>query len=184
MPEFQSHPPIDAGIPVTIPSGTHGRFDCLNPLSGCYGVYIFRRTRTRRVLYVGQSDTQGLDIRIRQHYQRRDTGGNFRINYCEIHCNLQRCGNVRGQDKKACGEEPETSCEELLSFQCFKQLLELSEILAFSVANDEILAVEYDLIDRLEPMYTNLPENVPAGVECVNDTVCSIIHSLETPAGD
>ena len=185
MLEFEAHHPIDAGRPFD-PSSTEGRFACLDHLGGCNGVYIFRHTRTHKILYIGESHTSRLNERIEQHYHPRNTGGNFRINHCKTYCNLSGCGNVSGQDKEACGSRPETSYEELLSYLCFKQLLSLSEILVFSFANsvaNEIPAVEYSLISRRKPMYTDLPEHIPAGVECVNDTVCSIIQHLETPAG-
>lgn len=185
MPEFQAHPPIDARRPFD-PSSTEGRFACLAHLRKRSGVYIFRHTRTHKILYIGESHTLRLNERIEQHYHPRDRGGNFRINHCKTYCNLSRCGNVSGQDKKACGSQPETSYEELLSYLCFKQLLSLSEILVFSFEDSAaymIPAVEYKLISRLKPMHTDLPEHEPADVECVNDTVCNIIQHLETPAG-
>lgn len=192
MPEFEPHRSIDAGIPFNFPCGRTGRYDCLNCLDGHLGVYIFQNTSTAKVLYVGQSYKQGLKARIIQHYKPGDSGGDFRINHCTIHCNLQRCtrdgdrmtacGCERDRSMDHCREICEPSCDELLSYQCFKQLLRLSEIRAFTVTGNEISAIEYDLISRLRPTYTNLPEHAPDGVEAVNDIVCSIIHSLRTPA--
>ena len=77
--EFRVHQSIDAGVPFDCQTGGA----CLEMLKNRYGVYIFQHVCTHDVLYVGKAHEQWLNVRIMQHYRPRDTGGNFRINFCK-----------------------------------------------------------------------------------------------------
>lgn len=178
MPEFQSHPPINAGIPFNFPCGAEGRYACLDCLGERNGIYIFQH-ENEGVLYVGVSygSERNLKIRISQHYTPGNSGGDFRKNYCR-----KNCRNTKGceADKKSCKDETEPS------FMAYRQLVQSSRIRAFSVAisndervKDKIQTVEYKLICHLNPKYNaEIRRERRVGTAYVRENVCEIMRCL------
>lgn len=115
------------------------------------GVYVFQCRDTREVLYIGESHTTShhLGRRIPQHYRHRDTGGNFRIEWCKKNCKLKECEN-----KKKCSGDSNPS------FVKFKSVIRRSRLIVFSFGQNDsesvkkkISALESALIRKLRPKY-------------------------------
>lgn len=137
------------------------------------GVYVFQCRDTREVLYIGESHTAShpLGVRIGQHYGHRDTGGNFRIEWCKKNCKLKEC-----KDKAQC------SCDSNLSFVDFKCLIRRSRLIVFSFDQNDsesvekkVKALESALIWKLQPTYnTDMPHPRQIDSDCVDRAVACI----------
>jgi len=116
----------DANKPFT--SGSND-YSCFKELVGKYGVYVFQERHTGQVQYVGMASKQDLKDRIVQNYTKKDTGGTFRINFCEV---------------------------ENKPFDDFKKFLSTCNIKIMSIDTDQkslIAAIEAILISALKPKY-------------------------------
>ena len=62
----------------------NNEYSIFESIENRYGVYIFQDNNSNSVLYVGEAREQDLKERITQNYTQRDSGGNFRKNWCEM----------------------------------------------------------------------------------------------------
>ena len=116
-------------------NGGNNNFEIFNDIIGRRGVYIFQDRCSNGILYVGKAYKQDLKDRITQNYTSRDSGGDFRDNWCEM---------------------------ENQNFDDFKRALSGWRIITMSVASgsddgrsdgDWIHALEAVLIGFLRPRY-------------------------------
>lgn len=154
MTHFKVHTVCNAGQPFR-DDGDNVYRECFDEFYGDYGIYVFQDKRTGDVLYVGEShyrnqERDGLGVRISQHYTHTNTGGNFRINWCRVNCNLP-CSD---------GDQCSSRCNP--SFKEFKRLVRNSRLIVFSFSpsnNDreedtrKIIAFEKFLILMFEPIW-------------------------------
>lgn len=138
---------VDAGAPLEGKEGNdYSHFGCVE---GYKGVYVFQCKNTGEILYIGEAGAKAknryLPDRIKQHYRRGKTGGNFQINWRSINCN-----ECRGE--RACDGNGE--CK----FTQYKDLLRDSRIIFFyfddkCTSVESIFALEYTLKFLFLPKY-------------------------------
>lgn len=71
----------DLGQPFPQGEGRNN-YSIFESIKNRYGVYIFEDDSG--ILYIGEVPKQDLKERITQNYTQRDSGGNFRKNWCEM----------------------------------------------------------------------------------------------------
>ena len=111
------------------------------------GVYAF--CRANEFLYVGQSPTQGIRVRVGQHLAPRDQGGTLRLHWCRLHCQDGACG-----ERKACIGSAFQRCQTWLSRHC-----EVWTIMAAGLADESKAGrLEDMLISATQPTFQHLSD--------------------------
>lgn len=143
---------VDAGAPLEGKeekgSNDYSHFDCVK---GYKGVYAFQCKNTGEILYVGEAGAKAkakdryLPDRVKQHYSRGKTGGNFPINWRSINCS--ECRGDRDCDGNG-------GCQ----FTTYEDLLRNSIIIFFCFDDkctpvESIFALEYTLKFLFLPKY-------------------------------
>lgn len=125
--KFDVHVISDISAPFK--SGTDANdYSCFQMLKERYGIYVFLEKTTGEIMYIGEAHSQDLKTRICQNYTEKNTGGTFRINWC---------------DKNN-------------TFQEFKEFLSKCELKIISIdteSKDLIRALEAILISALRPLF-------------------------------
>lgn len=105
------------------PATTRKNYECFASVNNRKGVYVFQKKNTGEVLYAGRSGFEGsqhLKERVKQHYQKKGSGANFRINWAKSNCTCE--GNCSGE-----------------SNGCFRRYLDLirqSRVIFFCIFNN------------------------------------------------
>lgn len=87
------------------------------------GIYVFQQKDTGSVLYVGSGGfkAQDLEKRVKQHFNQKDGGGNFRKNWAKCHCKCKDNCDGKSDD----------------CFRRYKEVVNNSILFLFSVCNKE-----------------------------------------------
>ena len=139
----------DAGKPfaddVNINTQESFCFDCFNPIENQKGVYVFQEKNTGEVLYVGQGgfgrteDSEwSLRNRVEQHYSRRNTAANFRINWAKSNCD--ECGK-EGNKKCLADDNNFLNNSNKCPFPCYLKTISHSRVIFFCICNNDNAAL-------------------------------------------